>query len=79
MGDTELRAHFDLKPCPRKPHPFSIGRLIGEWVWAQDCWSQLVGNYLQTLWLSFHTTKSTDGITIYCFTAWKLKVIIGLL
>jgi hypothetical protein len=77
MTNDELRKIFDLKPCPNPGHEFKFGRLMGEWRRAADCWSQLVGDKLQTLWFSIHTTKSTDNLTIYCLTVWKLKVIVG--
>ena len=77
MTNDELRKIFDLKSCPNPAHEFKFGRLMGEWRWAEDCWSQLVGDRLQTLWFSIHTTTSTDKLTIYCLTIWKLKVIVG--
>lgn len=78
MTRDELKLHFDLKPCPNPKHEFSIGNLIGEWRWSEDFWAQLVGENLQTLYLSFHTTKNTNGTVIYCITIFKLKIIFGL-
>jgi hypothetical protein len=73
----ELRKHYDLKPCTNKNHEFKIGKLMGEWIWANDHWSQLVDDKLQTLWFSIHTTETVDGLKIHSFTCWKLKVIVG--
>ena len=75
MTDEELRAHFDLKPCPNPAHAFSLGKLMGEWRIAEDDWSQLVGQNLQTLLLSYHTTKSTSGIVLHSITIFRLKII----
>ena len=79
MTDDELRLHFDLKRCLNPAHDFRIGRLSGGWVWASDNWSQLVGQNLQTLHFAIHSTTTPDGITIHSFTAWKLKVVFGVL
>lgn len=79
MTNEELKLHFDLKKCMNPPHEFKIGNLIGEWQWANDKWSQLIGDKLQTSWLSFHTTTNLNSTTIYCFTFWKLKLVIGIL
>lgn len=79
MTRDELRTHFDLKPCPNPKHLFKVGRLMGEWRWARDAWSQLVGETMQTLHLALHTTHAVDGTTIHSITIWKLKVIWGIL
>lgn len=79
LTKDELRKHYDLKPCANKTHEFKFGKLMGEWIWAEDCWSQLVDDKLQTFWFSIHTTETVDGLKIYSLTAWKLKVIIGII
>lgn len=77
MTEAELKNYFDLRPCTNKAQPFKIRNLIGEWQWANDHWSQLVGERLQTLYLSFHSIKTTTGLVAYSITLWKLKVIWG--
>ena len=75
MTEQELRSHYDLKPCPNAPHSFELGRLMGEWVWAEDSWSQLVGDKLQTHYCAFTSSKNVHNTVIYSFVIWKLKVI----
>jgi hypothetical protein len=79
LTKDELRKHYDLKPCTNKTHKFKFGRLIGEWIWANDRWSQLVGDKLQTMWFSINTTEEFDGLKIHSLIIWKLKVIVGIL
>ena len=79
MTEAELRKHFDLKPCPNAPHEFEIGRLIGEWIWAEDCWSQLTQGRLQTFHFSLQRLDSVDGQRAYSLVIWKLKIIWGIL
>lgn len=79
MNKDELRDHFNLKQCTNPIHNFTIGKIIGEWIWADDCWSQIVDNdKLQTLWFAIHTTERVDGLKIISFTAWRLKIMMGL-
>jgi hypothetical protein len=77
MLTSELRKHFDLKPCPNPHHVFSLGNLIGEWVWAEDHWSQLQGDTLQTFLFSAHSIKNTNGTVAYSIVIWKLKLVWG--
>ena len=77
MSDADLRKHFDLKQCPNPSHPFSIGSMIGEWVWAEDCWSQLVGERMQTYYLTYYKIDSVEGTRAYSLVVWRLKVIWG--
>lgn len=79
MTESELRNHFDLKPCLSPSHSFSLGKLIGEWVWAKDCWSQLSQDRLQTFYFSFHRVDSVGGTRAYSLVIWKLKIIWGFL
>jgi len=79
MNKDELRAHYDLKPCGNPRHTFTTNRLMGEWIWAEDCWSQLVDDKLQTFWFTIHTTENIQGLKILSLTAWKLKIILGLI
>ena len=79
MTKDELRKHFDLKPCPNYPHEFNFLSMTGEWVWAEDCWAQIVGQRMQTLHFSFHTIKSVEGTVAYSLVVWKLKIIWGFL
>lgn len=79
MTKDELRAHFDLKPCPNTPHEFSFLNITGELVWAKDNWAQLVDQRLQTLHLSFHSIKSVEGTVAHSIVIWKLKIIWGFL
>ena len=78
MTDAELRTHFDLKPCKNPPHAFRIWRLLGEWIWAGDCWSQLVGQHLQTMHVSFHSICCVNGTKAYSIVIWRLKIIWGI-
>jgi hypothetical protein len=78
LTKDELRLHYDLKKCSNPSHEFKIGKLMGEWIWAEDCWAQLVDDKLQTFWFSIHTTETVDRLKIYCLTVWKLKVIVGI-
>jgi hypothetical protein len=75
MTEAELRKHFKLKPCPNPSHPFTIGSLMGEWIWAEDFWAQLVGEHMQTLHFCFSTTENQNGTKLYSIVIWKLKVI----
>jgi hypothetical protein len=75
MNNQELRTHFDLKKCPNKPHNFEIGKLFGNWVWAEDNWSTLVGDKLNTHYFSLHKIKSVDNIVAYSIVILKLKII----
>lgn len=79
LDKDELRKHYDLKSCTNKAHDFQIGKLIGSWHWANDSWSQLVDDKLQTMWFSIHTTERLDGLKIHSLIIWKLKVIVGFL
>ena len=77
MTDADLRKHFDLKPCPNPSHSFSIGSLIGKWIWAEDCWSQLAQGRLQTFYFTLHRIDSATGTRAYSLVLWKLKIIWG--
>lgn len=77
MTDNELRKYFDLKKCPNPSHEFKIGKLMGEWIWAEECWSQLQGGKLQTFFFSFHKIETTDNLKAYSVVIWKLKIIWG--
>ncbi len=77
MTKDELRSHFKLKPGVNPINSFSCGNLIGEWVWAEDCWSQLVDDRMQTFWFSIHTIESVSGTKGYSLVIWKLKVLVG--
>jgi hypothetical protein len=76
MTKEELRKHFNLKPGVNPIHKFSFGNLIGEW--AEDYWSQLVDDKMQTFWFSIHTIESIEGIKAGSFVFWKFKIIFGL-
>jgi len=78
MTKDELRVHFNLKSCANPRHTFEFGRFMGEWIWAEDCWSQIVDDKLQTLLFAIHTTERVDGLKIISFTAWRLKIMMGL-
>ena len=78
MTKDELRVHFDLKLCPNPRHPFEFGRFMGEWIWAKDCWAQLVDYKLQTMWVSIHTTKRIDGLSLLSVVVWKFKLSVGI-
>lgn len=79
MTKDELRTHFKLKKCPNPAHDFSFFKVIGEWVWAEDYWSQIVDQRLQTFYFSFHSIDSVSGTGAYSIVIWKLKVIWGIL
>jgi hypothetical protein len=79
MNKDELRTHFKLKACPNPHHSFQFWNLIGEWIWAEDCWSQIIDQRMNTYYFSFHSIDSVSGTKAYSIVVWKLKIIWGLL
>lgn len=79
MNEEELRKHFDLKPTTNPRHEFNLGRLIGEWVWAKDCWSSLSQGRMNTYYFTFHKIQTFDSIKAYSIVIWKLKIIWSIL
>lgn len=60
-----------LTKCPNPPHPFGVHRLMGEWQWAETCWSTLSEQgYLIDHFVCVSRIRSTDGAT-------TLKMIVG--
>jgi hypothetical protein len=67
-----------LYQCPNKPHDFQVGRLVGTWSWAKDCWSTLTASgHLQNNFLLIGTTHHVDGMRIYKVIVWKFSLMFG--
>jgi hypothetical protein len=67
-----------LYPCPNPSHDFKIGKLVGQWTMAEDCWSIVTStgnmhNYL----IGIHTIEWLTGEKAFSITIWKLKIIMG--
>ncbi len=77
LTELELKAHFDLKPCTNPYHDFKFGRLMGQWQIANDCWSQLCGQHMQTQHFCYYGIKDVKGLKGYVLVIGKLKVIWG--
>lgn len=64
-----------LYDCPNPPHAFKIGRWVGEWRWASDCWSSVSETGVMSNYgLCLCTLNTLDGITAYKLVIWRLSV-----
>jgi len=69
-----------LYPCANRVHEFKIGRLIGEWQWAQDCWSEVSANgSMHNYALGIYSVNWLSGLRAWKVIIWKLSIIFGFL
>jgi hypothetical protein len=74
------KAKGKLYPCPNPPHDFQVGRLMGQWTWAEDCWSEVSSNgHLHNIYFRCCSIETLSGLKSYSLTVWKLNIIIGIL
>ena len=80
-----FRAKGDLWPCPNKAHDFKIGKLIGQWQWAADCWSDVTegvdgeAGKLVNYGLFIGTITSIEDRVAYKIVVWKFRLIFAFL
>ena len=68
----------ELDPCPNPPHYFKIGRLIGQWQWAADCWSTVTASgTMHNYGLCVCTVNTLDGYKALQIIVGKLSVMLG--
>lgn len=74
----EARKYFDVKPCTNPPHPFKIGRMVGQWCIANDTWITITDKGREmTHWVRFGKMRDQDDATIYEIVIWKLSIMWG--
>ena len=72
------KAKGKLYPCPNPTHDFQIGRLMGQWTWAKDSWSEVNSNgNLQTNFIRIGYLETLEGLKGYNMILWKLNIIFG--
>lgn len=60
------RERGDLFDCPNPPHSFSVGPMIGQWRWADTCWSSIsVNGEMSNYGLCLCTVNTLDGLKGY--------------
>lgn len=74
--------HFEsnrkLFPCPNPPHSFRLGRLIWQFRWASEAWTNLSSRgHLQTHWLKVGKSENIEGTVIYTVIVGKASIIFG--
>lgn len=68
----------ELYPCPNPSHPFQIGRLMGQWQWANDCWSSVSATGVMSNYgLCFCTLNTLNGVKVYKIIVWRLSVLLA--
>lgn len=69
-----------LYPCPNKPNEFKFWRLVGEWQWASDCWSEvsITGN-MHNFGLAVYSIETLSVIKAWRMIVWKFAVIFSLI
>ena len=77
MNESEIRKHFNINKASRPQHEFTIGNWMGFWQLAVDNWVSLIKDELHTQYLCFYSIKQINDLKIYCFTIWRLKIVIG--
>lgn len=74
----EFEKQGKLYPCPNPSHPFRVGRLIGQWRWAKDCWSTLSeSGTLHNHFLVIDSVDTVDGLKAYQLVIWKFSLMVG--
>lgn len=67
-----------LTDCPNPAHQFKIGRLIGQWRWAADCWSTVTADgHMHNYGLCVCTVNTLDGYRVFKIIVGKLSVMLG--
>jgi len=93
MNDKKILASLDvaetrefwaskgkLYPRPNHPHDFKIGRIMGYWQWADDCWSYIDSSgSMQNFLFHVGTVENKNGTKVYKLILWKFILMIGLI
>lgn len=74
----EWKARGKLYSCPNPTHDFEVGRLMGQWTMADDCWSTVTGDgNLRNDFFKIGTVHTLDGYKGYQLILWKFNIIFG--
>lgn len=74
-----MRQRNEIKPCPNPQHKFTIGRLLGIWQWASDCWAILDrDNQTRVHWLHLGRVYNPEfDMDLYEFVLGKFRVAVS--
>lgn len=77
------REHFEsigrLYKCPNPSHDFELGRVIGTWHWASECWSDLTERgTLVTHLFDVGTIESVSGGKGVRIVIWRFMLLVGI-